>query len=128
MNAPDRIMRASATLAACVLLCCAVASAQSGRGMMHGYVEFEDISYNDLPASNVRAKIELRGATKFNHGAYTAETDGHGIYEIKLITMGEYTLRISAPGYQTYETTILIPSDFECRLAVTLKQSRVKSR
>ena len=90
---------------------------------MHGYVEFEGVSYNDLPASKLRAKIELRGRGGFDHGAYTGETDEHGIYDIREIRMGEYALRISAPGYASYETTLLIPSDFECRLATALKKA-----
>ncbi len=111
----------------CVALCCTSARAQSGRGLMHGYVDFERVSWNDLPASKVRAKVELRGNGEFNRETvYTAETDGHGSYDIRPVVMGEYVLRISAPGYKTYETALLIPSDFECRLATALKKERAK--
>lgn len=111
----------------CVALCCVGARAQSGRGMMHGYVEFEGVSWNDLPASKVRAKAELRGLGEFNHGVYTAETGEHGSYDIREITMGEYQLRVTAPGYKPYETRLLIPSDFECRLATALKKAVAKT-
>ena len=117
----------SAAAALCVALCCAAgAGAQSGRGMMHGYVEFEGVSYNDLPASRLRAKVELHGLGEYNHEEYAAETDGHGLYDVREIRMGEYALRITAPGYAPYETRLLIPSDFECRLATALKKAGAK--
>jgi hypothetical protein len=98
-------------------------AAQSGRGLLHGYVAFDDLSYNDVAAGAIRAKIELRGNTKSNHSVYTAETDRHGSYDIPAIGMGEYTLRITAPGHVAYQTDLYIPSDFECRLAVMLKKT-----
>ena len=99
------------------------AGIQSGRGLMHGYVAFEDFSYNQVAEGAIQAKIELKGNTEFNHAVYTAETDRHGSYDIPAIGMGEYTLRIAAPGHATYQADIYIPSDFECRLAVRLKKS-----
>jgi hypothetical protein len=129
MNAPVRVARALAAVAASLLLCCAVASAQSGRGSMRGYVDFEGISYNDMPASKVRARVELRGTGKYNGDVlYKVETDEHGLYNFGSIGLGEFKLTISAPGYTTYETTLLIPSDFECRLATALKKAHVKTR
>lgn len=105
-----------------------VAHAQSGRASMRGYVDFEGISYNDLPASKVRARVELRGVTEYNRGViYKTETDEHGLYNFGSLGLGEFRLSISAPGYATYETTLLIPSDFECRLATALKKTRAKS-
>jgi hypothetical protein len=128
MNAPVRVARALAAVAASLLLCCAVASAQSGRGSMRGYVDFEGISYNDMPASKVRARVELRGIGEYNGGQfYKVETDEHGLYDFGSISLGEFKLTISAPGYATYETTLLIPSDFECRLATALKKTRAKT-
>jgi hypothetical protein len=90
---------------------------------MHGYVAFEDISYNEVTQGAIRAKIELRGSTEFNHSLYTAETDRRGGYDISAIGMGEYTLRITAPGHIPYQIQVYIPSDFECRLAVMLKKA-----
>lgn len=119
------------TLIALLLLslCCAVASAQSGRGSMHGYVDFEGISYNDMPASKVRARVELRGTGEYNaEQLYKTETDEHGLYNFGSIGLGEFRLTISAPGYATYETTLLIPSDFECRLATALKKTHAKRK
>jgi hypothetical protein len=97
---------------------------QSGRGLMHGYVAFEDVSYNEVAEGAIQARVELRGNTEFNHSVYAAETDRHGGYDIPAIAMGEYTLRITAPGHATYQADLYIPSDFECRLAVMLKKAK----
>ena len=97
-------------------------AAQSGRGTMHGYVGYDDISYNEMIQGAVHATVELRGATKFNHERYTAETDNRGMYDILAIGAGEYTLTISAPGHVPYRIDVYIPSDFECRLATMLKK------
>ncbi len=102
---------------------------QSGRGLMHGYVEFEGVTWLDLKEKDVHATVELRGSAEGNKDVvYTARTDDHGSYDIRPVSMGEYTLRISFPGYRTYQTDIYIPSDFECRLAVLLKRTRTGSR
>jgi len=97
-------------------------AAQSGRGLMHGYVAFDDLSYNEVAQGAIRARIELRGNSANNHGVYSAETDNHGNYDIPAIGMGEYLLRITAPGHTPYQIELYIPSDFECRLAVMLKK------
>ena len=97
-------------------------AAQSGRGLMHGYVDFEGVAYNDVGPTKTKARIELKGSTPHNHATYTTQTDERGSYDIKPIGMGEYTLKITSPGYRTYQTEILIPSDFECRLATSLKK------
>jgi hypothetical protein len=98
-------------------------AAQSGRGTMHGYVAYDDISYNEMTEGAIHAKIELRGATEHNHEVYTAETDNRGSYDVPAIGAGEYTLTISAPRHVTYRIDVYIPSDFECRLATILKKT-----
>ena len=103
---------------------CALALAQSGRGSMHGYVGFEDLSYLEVAEKKVHASIELRGNTEFNHEVYTAKTDEHGSYDIKSVPMGQYLLKISSPGYRSYQTELYIPSDFNCSLAVMLKKEK----
>jgi hypothetical protein len=95
---------------------------QSGRGLMHGYVGYDDISYNEMTQGVIHAKVVLRGATPHNHEVYTAVTDNRGSYDITSIGAGEYTLTITAPGHATYRIDVYIPSDFECRLATMLKK------
>ena len=123
-----KLARSKPTLAAMLLalagLSCAAALAQSGRGSVHGYVAFEDLSYMEVAEKKVHATIELRGNTEFNHEVYTAKTDEHGSYDLKTIPMGQYVLKISSPGYRAYQTEIYLPSDFTCSLAVMLKREK----
>jgi hypothetical protein len=103
-----------------ILLFGSAASAQSGRAVMRGYVAFENIAYVD---KQPRARVELcAGARGKNCGAAT-ETDEHGLYEISPAPLGEWWLRISAPGFITYEINIYLPSDFIGNLAVMLKRA-----
>jgi hypothetical protein len=102
----------------------AIGLAQSGRGSVHGYVAFEDLSYLEVGEKNVHATIELRGNTEFNHEVYTAKTNEHGSYHLESVPMGEYLLKITSPGYRNYETEIYLPSDFNCSLAVILKKAK----
>jgi hypothetical protein len=108
------------------LILTATSPAQSGRGLMHGYVAFEDVSYNEMSEGKVHAKVELRADSNSSTAAYTAETDNHGSYDFNPIALGEFVLRITSPGYAPYETRLYIPSDFECRLAVLLKKAPPK--
>ena len=115
-----------AMLAGALLFGDRAALAQSGRGLMHGYVEFEDVSYNERLGGKIHATVELRALGEFHHGVYTAQTDERGSFDIAPISVGEYRLRITYAGYEPYEATIYIPSDFECRLAVLLKKAKKK--
>jgi hypothetical protein len=102
-------------------------ASQSGRGVMHGYVAYDDISYNEMTQGAIHAKVELRGATAHNHEVYSVVTDNRGSYDIPNIGAGQYTLTISAPGHVTYRIDVYIPSDFECRLATMLKKKGART-
>ena len=95
---------------------------QSGHGAMHGYVAFEDVSYNEVTQGAIHAKVELRGISNYNAAVYTTETDNHGAYDFPSTSLGEFMLTISAPRYATYRIHVYIPSDFQCRLATLLKK------
>ena len=106
-----------------LLICAMVASAQSGRSGMRGYVAFDDLSYNEVAERKVHAKIELRRKTE-GQSVRTTETDEHGLYDFQSVSPGEYVLRISSPGYRVYETEIYLPSDFICNLAIMLRKEK----
>jgi len=103
-----------------ILLFGSAASAQSGRAVMKGYVAFQNIAYVDRQP---RARVELCAGVKGKNCGATTETDEHGLYEISPAPLGEWWLRISAPGFTTYEINIYLPSDFIGNLAVMLKRA-----
>ena len=111
-------------VAAIAILSIAVCSAwaQSGRGTMRGWVAFEDVGRNDVTIQDLHAHIELLSMSQHDRPLYSADTDEIGAYRIEKVQAGEFILRISAPGYVTYEIEIYIPSDFECNLATFLKK------
>ena len=96
---------------------------QSGHSIMKGYVAFEGVAYVD---KQPRAKVELRRNTANNRSGLTKETDEHGLYEFDPSPLGEFVLRISAPGFTTYEINVYIPSDFIGNLAVMMKKAGAK--
>ena len=97
--------------------------AQSGRSGMRGYVAFEDLSYSDVAERKVHAKIELR-RNAADKDPVTTQTDEHGSFDFGTVSPGEYILRISSPGFKTYETEIYLPSDFIGNLAVMLRKAK----
>jgi hypothetical protein len=119
----SRILTASSVLSL-LLLTGARPAPQSGRGSMHGYVAFEDFSYNDVTEGKIKATVELGSTMPGSHGSIKTQTDNHGSYDFPGVGMGEYTLRITAPGHIPYQIELYIPSDFECRLAVMLKKAK----
>ena len=110
-------------LSAILLLSGETLFGQSGRSGMHGFVAFADLSYNDVAKRKVHAKIELL-RTAEDKIPVTVETDEHGRFDFTSIAPGEYILRISSPGYRSYETEIYLPSDFLGNLGVMLKKGK----
>src|SRR5258705_6085089 len=123
MKQPVKAVYVAMAFLVTVLFSAAAASAQSGRGLMHGYVAFEGVAYNDLAKGDVKAKIELRSISEGDQRVYTAQTNEYGAFDLKPIPMGDYILRISSPGLKTYEIEIYMPSDFSWNLAIRLKHA-----
>jgi len=119
---PDRSSAAVCVrgMALVFMLFAVAVSAQSGRGSMHGYVAFEDVSYNDVETLGIRATVELRDKDRNQVVRYTTRTNEHGLYDFGPISMGIYILRISAAGHTPYQTEVYIPSDFIANLATML--------
>jgi hypothetical protein len=97
--------------------------AQSGHAVMNGYVAFEGVAFVD---KQPRARVELRPAKSEAGGSHVTATDEHGHYKIDPAPLGECILRISSPGFTTYEISVYIPSDFIGNLAIMMKKSGAK--
>lgn len=94
-------------------------AAQSGRGDISGYVKLSGPDNNRL---RVTVEITRLGDRPEHHTMDSDSGDIYHRYAFKDVRMGEYTVRISAPGYVSYETTLLIGSDFQGVLAVCLRR------
>jgi hypothetical protein len=106
-------------LAIVLLALCGIASAQSGRATLNGWVNFEGVAYNDeQPRAHVLLRPEAEGATP-----YEATTDEHGFYDFNVVSLGRFHLEISAPGFETYSTELYLSSDVVARLPIQLRAS-----
>jgi hypothetical protein len=102
------------------LLAGVAASTQSGRCWMDGYV----VGERDNPGL-AGATVELIGdpdAPRLRDVKQTAKADGEGKYALTEIPHGEYTLRVTAPGYAAYKIPIYMLSDTHTMLHVKLKK------
>jgi hypothetical protein len=97
--------------------------AQSGRATIRGYIEFDDVGRNNVKAQGVVARVEM---IRMNDGLEVSpavtNTDDIGAYMLEQLQAGDYVLRISSPGFRTYEIALYLPSDFECKIATHLKK------
>lgn len=101
-----------------VLLLPGAAHAQSGRGWMDGFV------YLERPTQGAAgAKIELTPLPpRSGSGKLVAKANERGEYKIADIQYGDYMLRVSSPGYRTYEIELYIMPDAHTRIHVRLKK------
>ncbi len=97
----------------------AVAHAQSGRASLNGWVAFEDVAYVDKQPT---ATVELRHVLPDTAVVYSTRTDEHGFYAFSRIGLGEFDLKITAPGFKPYEALVYVPSDFAGNWATLLKK------
>ena len=105
-------------LALLLLLVCAVGHAQSGRASLTGWVNFEDVAYNDgQPRATVRLFRDGEHAE-----SHDTNTDERGRYAFEIHALGRCRLEISAEGYETYATELYLPSDFVAHWAVSLRK------
>ena len=94
--------------------------AQSGRSWMNGFV-FADSDTRGLPG----ARVELIGDQRndrLRSVKMSTESDQVGKYSIQDIPYGEYTFRVSAEGYTSYEIPLYIGSDMLTQLHIKLKK------
>jgi hypothetical protein len=109
-------------LALVLLVFCGAAGAQSGRAVLHGWVNFEGVAYVDKqPTATVRVVPEAKGASP-----YEAQTDEHGFYDLTVVSLGRFHVEISAPGFQTYATDLYLSSDVVANLPIQLRATPAK--
>ena len=106
-------------LALSLLIIPGLAHAQSGRASLNGWVAFEGVAYVDKQPT---ATVQLRHVSPDTSMAYSLKTDEHGFYAFDRIGLGEFDLRITAPGYKPYDALVYVPSDFVGSWAVILKK------
>lgn len=120
-------MKASRLRAAPILLLSALVLpqlvlAQSGRSWMNGFV-FADSDTTGL----ANATVELVGDqsnARLRSVRLTTKTEEDGEYAIKDIPYGDYTFKVSAPGYQPYEIKLYIGSDMLTQIHVRLRKTK----
>jgi ketosteroid isomerase-like protein len=106
------------------ILISAALPAQSGRGWLKGLV----LGISDSQGMG-GAVIELSGDpdnVRLRSVALAANSDYSGRYLIKAIPYGDYTLKVSMPGFIPYEAKLYIPSDAETQLHIRLRKEGIK--
>jgi hypothetical protein len=94
--------------------------AQSGRSWMGGMV-FGESDTQGLAG----ARVELIGdqaSPRLRDKKLTADTDKDGRYSLREVPYGDYTFRVSADGFVTYEIKLYVASDTGTELHVKLRR------
>jgi hypothetical protein len=103
-----------------LLLCTATASAQQSTGGLKGRVS------DEFGGVIVGATIT---ATDANGKAKNATTNGEGAFSLTGLAPGKYTVRVSGPGFGTFENTEVEVTtraeQFDVTLKVTIDQQKV---
>jgi hypothetical protein len=126
MKTTTRISLRWAISAVFLLLLSSAIPAQSGRGWMKGIVlgvsSSQGMSGAVVELTGDQENARLRDVT------LTTKTDDRGQYLFKPIPYGDYSFKVSAPGFVPYEIKIYIPSDTETQLHVRLKKEKQSER
>ena len=95
---------------------------QSGRSWMNGFI-FADSDTTGLAGAAVELIGDQNNARlKSVHLSTKAEENGK--YSLKDIPYGDYTFRVSAEGYESYEIKLYIGSDMLTEIHVKLKRKK----
>lgn len=109
-------------LAIALLILAEVATAQSGRSWMNGFV-FADSDTRGLPGASVEL-IGDQSNDRLRNVRLSTKADQDGKYSIKDIPYGEYTFRVSGEGYGSYEIRLYIGSDMLTQIHVKLRKKK----
>jgi hypothetical protein len=117
-----QLLRGVGGLIASVLIFATGISAQSGRCWMNGLV------LNESDTQGISgATVELigdSGAPQTRDKKFNVTTDARGKYSLERLPYGEYTFRVSAPGYGEYKIPLYLASDALTQLHVKLKRTK----
>jgi Carboxypeptidase regulatory-like domain len=109
-------------LAIALLVLAEVVAAQSGRSWMNGFV-FADSDTRGLPGATVEL-IGDQSNDRLRSVRLNTKTEQDGKYSIKDIPYGEYTLKVTAGGYSSYEIRLYIGSDMLTQVHVRLRKKK----
>lgn len=116
----EKIMRVKLLILFCLLFFTATISfAQSGKGYLKGFVKCGKIGNDGCVVA--KAKIVLRPIENWSKSTadVISETDKDGYFSTSA-SFGEYELIISAEGFQTYQTSVYIPSSKNLEWAIRM--------
>jgi hypothetical protein len=99
-----------------------IVAAQSGRSWMNGFV-FADSDTAGLAGASVEL-IGDQSNARLRSVRLSTKTEQNGEYSMKDIPYGEYTFRVSADGYDSYEIRLYIGSDMLTQIHVRLKKKK----
>lgn len=122
MNSKTRFHFRVAGLVISLLVISSALSAQSGRSWMKGIV----LGVSDSQGMS-GASVELLGdpnIPSLRDVSFKAVTDETGRYFFKVVPYGDYTFKVSAPGFLPYEIKVYILSDAETQLHVKLRKAK----
>jgi hypothetical protein len=97
-----------------------IAAAQSGRSWMNGFV-FADSDTRGLSGATVEL-IGDQNNDRLRSVRLETKTEEDGKYSIKDIPYGDYTFRVSAEGYDSYQIRLYIGSDMLTQIHVRLRK------
>jgi hypothetical protein len=124
LNRLSKIALRTLGFALLVLGLSAALHAQHGRSWMNGVV------YGESDTQGLAgATVELTGdpnSPVVSSMKLSAKTDDGGKYYLQGVTAGEYTFRVSAPGFTPYQIPVYIATDSLTALHVKLRKEPAK--
>lgn len=100
----------------------ATVGAQSGRSWMNGFI-FADSDTNGLAGANVEL-IGDQNNDRLKSVRLNTKAGQDGNYSLKDIPYGDYTFRVSAAGFESYEIKLYIGSDMLTQIHVRLRRKK----
>lgn len=109
-----------AVLAVALMISAVAVRAQSGISSASGVVADDTARKQGNFVGVAGARVELEQDVKDNPRKFITTTDKRGVYGFPEIPYGSYVLRVSAPGYRSYELKFFVESDGSVEIAVLL--------